>query len=68
MSSDVEDRTDYEQDYYAWALENAERLRQGRFSDIDVEHIAEELEDMGRSEKHALSGHLKILVIAITEH
>jgi Domain of unknown function DUF29 len=41
----------YEQDFYAWAIHNAELLRQGRLSEIDVEHIAEELECMGRSEK-----------------
>jgi hypothetical protein len=32
-------------------MRNAELLRQGRFSEIDVEHVAEELESMGRSDK-----------------
>ena len=41
----------YEDDLYAWALKNADLLRQGRFAEIDVDNIAEELESMGRSER-----------------
>jgi hypothetical protein len=36
----------YEQDFYAWALESAQALRERRFADIDSEHIAEELEEL----------------------
>jgi len=36
----------YETDFHAWAIHNAELLRQGRLSDIDLEHIAEELESI----------------------
>lgn len=52
----------YEDDRSAWAEKNAQLLRQGRISEIDTLHIAEELEDMGRSEKHALASHLKVLI------
>jgi hypothetical protein len=52
----------YEQDFYAWAIHNAELLRQGRLSEIDVEHIAEELECMGRSEKRELMSRLGVLL------
>jgi hypothetical protein len=52
----------YEQDWFAWVIDNAELLRQGRFSEIDSQHIAEELEDMGKSERHALASHLKVLI------
>jgi hypothetical protein len=52
----------YEQDFYAWAIHNAELLRQGRLSEIDVEHIAEELECMGRSEKRELMRRLGVLL------
>jgi hypothetical protein len=44
-------RIDYEEDLYGWAMHNAMLLRQKRFSEIDYEHIAEELEDMGASER-----------------
>jgi hypothetical protein len=52
-----------ELDRYAWTLESANRLRSGRLAGLDLERIAEELEEMGRSEKHALSSHLKVLML-----
>ncbi len=52
----------YDQDFYAWALMNADLLRQGRVSEVDVEHIAEELEAMGKSQKRALHSRLAVLV------
>jgi hypothetical protein len=52
----------YEQDFYAWALESAQALRERRFADIDSEHIAEELEDMGKSRARALESQLARLL------
>jgi hypothetical protein len=55
-------KTEYDQDFYAWAMQNAERLRQGRFAELDSEHIAEELESMGKSERRALESHLSTVL------
>ena len=55
--------TNYEQDLVAWALENAALLRTGRLDEIDAAHIAEELEDLGKSERRALGSHLRNLVM-----
>ncbi len=52
----------YEEDFYAWALNNADLLRQGRFTEIDVDNIAEELESMGRSERRQLANRLEVLL------
>lgn len=52
-----------EHDYYAWLLEQAARLRARQFDQIDCEVLAEELEDMGRSERRAVESHLKNLLI-----
>ena len=52
----------YEQDFFAWAMKNAELIRQGRLSEIDAEHIAEELEDMGGSSKRELTNRLGVLL------
>jgi hypothetical protein len=52
----------YEQDFYAWTLKNATLLRQGRLGEIDREHLAEELESMGRGEKRELSNRLAVLL------
>lgn len=52
----------YEKDVYAWALKNAELLRQRRFDEIDIDHIAEEIESVGKSERQALESHLIVLL------
>jgi len=52
----------YDTDFYAWANEQAALLRAGRFSEADLENIAEELESMGRSEKRELNNRLKVLL------
>jgi hypothetical protein len=51
-----------EQDFYAWAMSNARLLHEGRFSDIDVDNIAEELETIGRREKRELVNRLAVLL------
>jgi hypothetical protein len=53
---------DYETDFYAWALHNAQLLREGKLSEIDIEHIAEELETMGKNNQRELTSRLKILL------
>ena len=50
-------------DFYAWSVESAARLRGGRVAEVDLERVAEELEDMGKSQKHALGSYLKVLVV-----
>ena len=50
-------------DFYAWTTESAARLRDGRVSEVDIERVAEELDDMGKNQKHALGSHLKVLVV-----
>jgi hypothetical protein len=54
--------TPYETDVVAWACEQAELLRSGNFSAIDVEHIAEEIEDVARSERRELKHRLSVLI------
>lgn len=53
---------DYDDDLVAWALANADLLRTGRLSQIDANHLAEELEDLGKSERRALCSHIRVLV------
>lgn len=52
----------YEKDFYAWAIHNAQLLREGKLSEIDVENIAEEIESMGKSEKRELINRLAVLL------
>ena len=55
--------TDYDGDFYAWTLETAQRLRAGQIDQVDLEQVAEEIEDMGKSDRRALESHLKILML-----
>lgn len=48
----------YETDFYQWTQQQAALLRQGALSAIDVDHLAEEIDDMGRSQKNALQSYL----------
>ena len=53
----------YEQDFYAWANQQASLLRAGRLTDADIANIAEEIESMGRSEKRELVNRLAVLLL-----
>jgi hypothetical protein len=53
----------YEDDVYGWALRQAALLRAGRISEIDVEHVAEEIESVGKSEYHRLVSAVRVLLI-----
>lgn len=53
---------DYETDYYAWAIRNARLLREGQLAQADLEHIAEEIESMGASERRELESRLIVLL------
>ena len=52
----------YDQDYCAWALKNAELLRQGRLAEIDLEHVVEELEELMGNTRRELYRRLRILL------
>jgi len=52
----------YDQDYYLWFADQARLLRAGIWHQIDVEHLAEELEDMGKREKRALRSRAVVLL------
>ncbi|MBI1923260.1 DUF29 domain-containing protein [Candidatus Poribacteria bacterium] len=52
----------YETDFYAWLMYNAELIRKGKFSEVDTENVAEELESMGKSEKRELINRLAVLL------
>ena len=53
---------EYDKDFYAWILQNVALIRAGKFSEIDGEHVAEELESMGKREKRELINRLALLI------
>ena len=55
-------KTEYEQDFQQWIEHHITLLKEGRFNEIDAEHLIEELEDMGKSNVHELESRLIILI------
>src|SRR5271157_481645 len=55
----------YDRDFYAWSIEQAALLRQGRVAEADLENIAEEIESMGKAEKREFVGCLTVLMLRL---
>ena len=57
----------YEQDFVAWTERQAKELRAlsaNRWNGpLDLEHLAEEIEDLGRSQRHACESLLEQIII-----
>ena len=53
---------DYDVDFFAWTQRTAALLRSRRFDELDVGHLAEEVEDMGKRERRELGSRIVVLV------
>ncbi|MBK1617307.1 hypothetical protein CKO42_02330 [Lamprobacter modestohalophilus] len=63
MNNPTNRHADYDGDFYAWTLQTAQQLRSGQLDQVDLAQVAEEIEDMGKSDRRALESHLKILML-----
>ncbi len=54
--------TNYETDVVAWANEQAGLIRAGLLNQLDLRHIAEEIEDVGKSEQRELASRMAVLL------
>jgi len=52
----------YETDFYEWIQQQANVLRAGNFSSLDLDNLIEEIESMGKSHQRALGSRLEILL------
>lgn len=52
----------HDEDFFAWTQQQAAFLKQGRLADLDVDHLSEELESMGASDKRELMSRLTVLL------
>src|SRR5271167_769123 len=59
--------TSYDKDVILWSEEQARLLRAGRFTELDVEHLADEIEDVGKSEKRELASRMAVLLAHLLE-
>jgi hypothetical protein len=53
----------YDEDFYAWSMEQVELLRSGELSEIDAANIAEELESMGKNNRRELGSRMALLLM-----
>ena len=56
-------KLNYQADFYRWTQEQAKLLRNRQIEGIDWDNLAEEVEDMGRSEKRQLESRLEVLIM-----
>lgn len=54
--------TSYDKDVIRWSEQQARLLRAGRFAELDVEHLADEIEDVGKSEKREFASRMAVLL------
>jgi hypothetical protein len=52
----------YDEDFCAWAFEQARFLRERRFDLLDTEHLADEIEDIAKAELHELTKQMSVLL------
>ncbi|MFN9175269.1 MAG: DUF29 domain-containing protein [Synechocystis sp.] len=52
----------YDQDYGRWAEKMADLLAQGRFSELDIENLVDEVRDLSKRERDRLLSSLRLIV------
>lgn len=52
----------YDLDFYAWTLQQAKLLKEGKFNQLDILNLVEEIESLGKREKQELRNRLRILI------
>jgi hypothetical protein len=57
----------YDADFVEWTAQTAELLREGRFSELDLEHLAVEIEDLGKRDASAARSQLRRMLMHLIE-
>ena len=57
------ERAGYDSDFYSWSQEQGRLVREGRWSEVDRENVAEEIESLGREQFNKLEGALRVLMM-----
>ncbi len=58
----VEPQNLYERDFYAWTQQQAQFLRERAWEKLDLPHLIEEMESLGRQQRQELRNRLGVLV------
>jgi hypothetical protein len=64
MATRIKPKADnlYEQDLYAWSRAQADLLRAGRFAELDLEHLIDEIEDVGGALKRSVRNRIRTII------
>ncbi len=65
---DVDTPTLYEEDFCLWLETTTELLRTRQLENLDYENLIEEIEAMGRSEKHSLDSNLIVVLMHLLKY
>jgi hypothetical protein len=52
----------YEEDFYVWVQRQAELLRARRYDELDLEHLIEEVEDLGGAAKKSVRSRVRMII------
>ena len=52
----------YERDYYAWIRKQIRAIRERRLEEVDWTNVAEEMDDLGKSEKRSVEPHIARII------
>jgi hypothetical protein len=52
----------YEEDFYVWTQRQAELLRARRYDELDLEHLIEEVEDLGSAAKKSVRSRARTIL------
>jgi hypothetical protein len=52
----------YERDYYAWIRKQIRTIRERRLEEVDWTNVADEMEDLGKSEKRSVESHIARII------
>jgi hypothetical protein len=53
----------YDEDFYVWVERQADLLRKGRFRDLDLAHLIEEVEDLGANLRNAVTSRTREIIL-----
>jgi Domain of unknown function DUF29 len=52
----------YDQDFYAWSKAQADLLRARRYSELDLDHLIEEVDDLGDALKRSVRNRMRTIM------
>jgi Domain of unknown function DUF29 len=55
--------SDYDTDFYAWTQAQAAALQAKDWAALDLDHLAEEVEDLGKRDRRAVESYLEVILL-----